>query len=109
MVQLVNIIAYLIVISIFLLFVYAILYFLLFLVGKVLGRQLLNNFLLKILYVLTSLPFFFCGLYILSLLFLIKYEVGLEILMGIFGIFLVAYSIYRAIRKIKDIEFFGGV
>ena len=109
MVQVINALGYSMLFSIFVLFVYAIIYFLLFLCGKILKKQLLNNTLLRILYILTSLPFLFCGLYIISLIFVIKYTVLTKILIVIFGLFLIIYSIRIIIVKIKDIEYFGGI
>lgn len=72
-------------------------------------KNFLNNNLLRIRYVLTFLPFFFCGLYILSIIFVINDEFIVKALFGIFGLFLIIYSIYKIFRKIKDIEYFGGV
>ena len=69
----------------------------------------LNNTLLILLYVFSSLPFLFCGLYVISLIFIIPLKFIIKILMGLFGVFLIIYSIYRVFRKIKDIEYFGGV
>ncbi len=109
MVEMVNGFSYAIVLSIMLLVLYGILYFLLFLCEKVCNKKFLNNTLLILLYVFTSLPFLFCGLYVISLIFIISLETALKILMGLFGLFLIIYSIYRVFRKIKDIEYFGGV
>ena len=109
MVKIINILGYSLVFSIIALFVYVSLYFLLFLSGKILKRKLLNNTLLKILYILTSLPFLFCGLYVVGLTLVIDYTLLTKILIVIFGLFLIIYSVYRSFRKIKDIEYFGGV
>lgn len=109
MVAVVNTFGALIALSIFVMFIYLFLYFILFLTGKILGKQLLNNTLLKILYILTSLPFLFCGFYIFSLIFVIDYYENIKVLMALFGLFLVLFSIYRVMKKIKDIEYFGGV
>lgn len=109
MVQVINALGYSMVFSIFVLIAYAIIYFLLFLCGKIVKKQLLNNTLLRILYILTSLPFLFCGLYIISLVFALEYTPIAKVLIVIFGLFLIIYSIRRVIVKIKDIEYFGGV
>jgi len=109
MVQVINALGYSMVFSIFVLIAYAIIYFLLFLCGKILKKQLLNNTLLRILYILTSLPFLFCGLYIISLVFVLEYTPVAKMLIVIFGLFLIIYSIRRIIVKIKDIEYFGGI
>jgi len=109
MVDVVNKLGSLMIISLIILIIYAIIYFLIFLCGKLLARKLLNNTLLKILYVLTSLPFLFCGLYVISIVFVFDYNPLIKILTIIFGIFLIIYFIRRAIIKINDIEYFGGV
>lgn len=109
MVQVVNAFGYSMAVSVIILFIYAIIYYLLFLCGKFLKKQLLNNTLLRILYILTSLPFLFCGLYLISLIFILKFTSLTKVLIVIFGAFLIIYSIRRVIIKIKDIEYFGGV
>lgn len=109
MVKVVNVLGYSLVLSIMVLFAYVSFYFLIFLSGKVLKRKLLNNTLLKIIYILTSLPFFLCGLYVIGLAFVIDYVVFTKILVIIFGLFLVIYSTGRVVIKIKDIDYFGGV
>lgn len=109
MVQVVNAFGYSLAVSVMILIAYAIIYFLIFLCGKVLNKKLLNNTLLKILYVLTSLPFLFCGLYVISLVFVLDYTSLTKVLSVIFGLFLIVYSIRRVIIKIQDIKYFGGV
>lgn len=109
MAQVVNAFGYSLAVSVMLLIAYTIIYFLIFLCGKLLKKQLLNNTLLKILYILTSLPFLFCGLYVISLVFVLDYTPLTKVLSLIFGLFLIIYSIRKVIVKIKDIEYFGGV
>ncbi len=109
MAHVINTFGYLMIISAMILVAYAIIYFLIFLSGKILKRKLLNNTLLRILYFVTSLPFLFCGLYTVSLVFVLDYTPFVKILVFIFGLFLIIYSIRRAVIKIKDIEYFGGI
>lgn len=109
MAQVVNAFGYSLAVSVMVLIAYTIIYFLIFLCGKLLKKQLLNNTLLRVLYILTSLPFLFCGLYVISLVFIFDYTPLTKILSIIFGLFLIIYSIRRLILKMKDIEYFGGV
>ena len=109
MVAAINICGALIVTSTGLLIVSWIVYGILYLIGAISGKELINNIIKRIVYVITVLPFLASGLYLVGMPFLIKATSNEKIILFLLGVFLIIYPLIRLYRKFQDLKYFGGV
>ncbi len=103
-----NIISLLIFITGIILLLSWIIYFGISLFNKIRKRET-KDILKKILYIITAIPLSLTGLYVISLVPQIKLTIIGVVVVMIFGLFLTIYPFYKAIRKIGDMDYFGGV
>ena len=109
MVAAINICGALIVTSTGLLIVSWILYGILYLIGAIAGKEIINNIVKRIVYIITVLPFLTSGVYLVGIPFLIKANSNEKVVLFLLGVFLIIYPLIRLYRKFQDLKYFGGV